>query len=169
MTLRKIEKTDLELILTWRNHPEIRRCMFYQEIISLESHTEWYENESEKENACWLIYSNAKGILSGVIYCTDIDQQSSNGFWGFYTPPHADPGTGTLMCSEGLEYFFEKLKLNKINAEVLETNERSHSFHKKLNFNIEGKFVDHYKNSFGFQSVTRYALFYKDWLRNKGA
>jgi UDP-4-amino-4,6-dideoxy-N-acetyl-beta-L-altrosamine N-acetyltransferase len=169
MTLRKIEKSDLELILKWRNHPKIRQCMFYQEIISLESHTEWYEEESEKENACWLIYSNARGKLSGVINCTNIDQQFAHGFWGFYTAPDAEPGTGTLMCSEGLDYFFEKFKLNKINAEVLESNERSHSFHKKLGFNIEGQFIDHYKNKSGFQTVTRYAIFFKDWLGHKGA
>jgi UDP-4-amino-4,6-dideoxy-N-acetyl-beta-L-altrosamine N-acetyltransferase len=165
MPLRKIEEKDLELILKWRNHPLIRQNMFHQEVISLESHKAWFYRESGKDNCCWLIYSDAEGKLTGVIYCTAIDNKNSHGFWGFYAAPDARPGTGTLMCTEGLNYFFEKYELNKINAEVIEANKRSHTFHKKMGFNVEGEFLEHYKNNSGFQTVTRYALFLKDWLK----
>ena len=165
MPLRKVEEQDLELILNWRNHPLIRRSMFHQEIISLEAHKAWFYRESGKDSSCWLIYSSTEGEPSGVIYCSNIDRNNSHGFWGFYAAPDAPSGTGTLMCNEGLEYFFNNLNLNKINAEVIESNKRSQSFHRKMGFVIEGEFLEHYKSDSGFQAVTRYALFLKDWLR----
>ena len=152
------------MILTWRNHPRIRQSMFHQDTISLESHKQWFNRESVKDTACWLMYSNAEGKPSGVIYCTNIDKKNSHGFWGFYAAPGAPPGTGKLMCSEGLNYFFNNFELNKINAEVIESNARSHDFHKKMGFTVEGEFSEHYKSNIGFQTVTRYSLFLKDWL-----
>lgn len=164
MSLRAIEEQDLELILSWRNHPAIRQSMFHQEIISLETHRAWFSRESAKDNACWLIYLNSDGIASGIIYCTDIDKINRHAFWGFYAAPDAPPGTGTAMCTEGLDYFFDNFELNKINAEVIETNKRSHAFHRKMGFAVEGFFLEHYKSNVGYQAVTRYALLLKDWL-----
>ena len=152
------------MILKWRNHPVIRQSMFHQEVISLDAHKAWFYRESGNDNSCWLIYSSREGRPSGVIYCSDIDRNNSHGFWGFYAAPDAPPGTGILMCTEGINYFFNNFNLNKINAEVIEANKRSHAFHKKMGFIVEGEFSEHYKSNLGFQTVTRYALFLKDWL-----
>lgn len=162
MSLRKIEEKDLELILSWRNHPIIRQSMFQQDTITIEAHRAWFHRESEKSDACWLIYSNESDTPSGVIYCTNIDTKNRHGFWGFYTAPDAPKGTGTAMCKEAINYFFDALELKKINAEVIESNQRSHSFHKKMGFNVEGVFIEHYKSKFGYESVTRYALIKKN-------
>ena len=142
----------------------IRKNMFNQEVISLEAHKTWFYRESGKDNSCWLMYSSVEGKPYGVIYCSKIDRNNAHGFWGFYAAPDAPAGTGTLMCTEGLDYFFYNLELNKINAEVIESNKRSHSFHRKMGFAIEGEFFEHYKSDLRYQTVTRYALFLKDWL-----
>ena len=168
MSLREIEEQDLELVLVWRNNPAIRQSMFDQEVISLESHKTWFYQESINAKSCWLLYSNEEGKPFGVIYCKNIDLKNSHAFWGFYLSPEAPNGTGTSMCTEGLNYFFSTFSLNKINAEVIESNKRSHAFHKKLGFTIEGEFLEQYKTNFGYQTVTRYALFFKDWLGNNG-
>lgn len=167
MALNKIQKNHLELMLKWRNNPVVRKNMFNQDVISLADHEKWFARESETENSVWMMYIDKNGEPSGVIYCKDIDECSRHGFWGFYTAPDALPGTGTLMCTEGLDYFFGEIGLNKVNAEVLEGNKKSHGFHKKMGFSIEGVFLEHYKIESVFQSVTRYAIFSREWIRRK--
>lgn len=162
MSLRNIEEQDLELILQWRNHPSVRKSMFNQEVISLEDHKAWFSRESKKEDSCWLLYLNPEDKPAGVIYCTSIDRINSHTFWGFYAAPDSSPGTGTAMCSEGLSYIFNVLRLNKVNAEVIESNLRSHAFHIKMGFKVEGEFSEQYKGKLGYESVTRYARFRHD-------
>ena len=158
-----MEEEDLGFVLNWRNHPLIRQSMFHQEEIPLHTHKAWFDRESKEDSSCWLIYLNEEGQPSGVINCTNIDKRNRHAFWGFYASPDAAPGTGTLMCTEGLNYFFTHYELNKINAEVIGTNKRSHYFHAKMGFTVEGEFSEHHKGDVGYQTVTRYALFYKDW------
>lgn len=165
MPLRKIEENDLELVLKWRNSSVIRNSMFNQDIIVLEDHIAWFSKESKKDSSCWLLYLNSEGQPSGVVYCTDIDKKHNHAFWGFYAAPDAEPGTGTIMCTEALEYFFKVKKLNKINAEVIESNQRSHNFHRKMGFKLEGLFSEHYKTESGYESVTRYAILLSSWLK----
>lgn len=165
MALRKIKEKDLKLVLSWRNHPSIRNSMFNQNIISLNDHKAWFSREEQRESSCWLIYSDDAGQDQGVVYCTSIDIENKHAFWGFYTAPEAVKGTGTNMCSEALDYFFSEFSLRKISAEVIESNKRSHLFHKKLGFSVEGEFKEHSKNNYGYESVTRYALFSYDWSK----
>ncbi|MFB9866131.1 UDP-4-amino-4,6-dideoxy-N-acetyl-beta-L-altrosamine N-acetyltransferase [Vreelandella sulfidaeris] len=164
MTLREIKEDDLELMLGWRNHPAIRSKMFSQSIIDFDQHKAWFKRKAKKNDSLWLLFVDDKGIPSGIVYFTDMDKASSHAFWGFYAAPDAPPGTGTSMCREALNYFFNTLKFHKLNAEVLQSNNRSYFFHVKLNFKIEGVFNDHYLGFKGYESVTRFALLADDYI-----
>lgn len=158
MPLREIIEDDLELMLSWRNHSSIRSSMFSQSVIEFEQHKAWFKRESEKNDSTWLLFIDDRGTSLGVVYFTEMDQSSKHAFWGFYAAPYSPPGTGTRMGSEAIDYFFDILKFHKLNAEVLESNERSYAFHIKLGFKVEGVFYDHYLGAKGYESVTRFAL-----------
>lgn len=168
MSLREIKEGDLELMLAWRNHPDIRSSMFSQSVIEFDQHKAWFKRESEKNDSVWLLFIDYRGLPAGIIYFTDIDRSSNHAFWGFYAAPGAPPGTGTRMGREALDYFFNILKLHKLNAEVLESNERSYAFHIKIGFKVEGVFRDHYLGSKGYESVTRFALIAADSSSSSG-
>ncbi|WP_110655828.1 UDP-4-amino-4,6-dideoxy-N-acetyl-beta-L-altrosamine N-acetyltransferase [Salinicola halimionae] len=163
MPLRNIVISDLELMLEWRNHPHIRSKMFFQNIIQFEHHKEWFLKEAKKENSDWLLYSDTKGNKLGVVYFTNIDRFSSHAFWGLYIDPEAPSGTGTKLALEALDYIFKEKELHKINAEVLENNQRSEHFHKKLGFTVEGQFREQYWDGASYQYVTRFGLFALEW------
>lgn len=163
MPLREIDYQDLELVLSWRNHPKVRLNMFSQSIIDLERHREWFRCESEKETSMWLLYINDFGKPSGVVGFTNLDSRSSNAFWGFYTEPESEPGTGFKMGMQALSFFFDKLGYHKLNADVLEANKRSHRYHERLGFKKEGFFRDQYLGADGFQGVSRFGLLEADW------
>lgn len=167
MSLRKIQETDLELMLSWRNHPSIRSSMFSQAVIELDQHRAWFRRESEKDTSLWLLYKDSDNKSAGVAYFTDLDRVLRNGFWGFYVAPGSKPGTGTQMGVEVLDYYFAELGFHKLNAEVMESNERSQHFHRKLGFQIEGVFRDQYLGKEGYQNVTRFGLLESEWAENR--
>lgn len=158
MALREIGEDDLELMLQWRNHPSVRSSMFSQSIIELEQHRLWFERESKKSDSVWLLFIDESNTPRGVVYFTEMNRVSRNAFWGFYAAPDAPAGTGTKMGREALALFFNDLGFHKLNAEVLESNERSYYFHLKLGFNVEGVFREQYMGPDGYESVTRFAL-----------
>lgn len=163
MSLRRIQEQDLELMLRWRNHPAVRAGMFSQSVIEFEQHQAWFRREAKKDDSAWFLFIDVNKKPAGVVYFTDMDRKANHAFWGFYAAPEAPPGTGTKMGIEALDYIFEAKGLHKINAEVLESNERSSSFHRKLGFRIEGVFCDHYFGTDGYESVTRFALLRNEW------
>ena len=40
-----MKSSDLDLILEWRNHPDIRKKMFNQEKIEQNEHKRWFKDE----------------------------------------------------------------------------------------------------------------------------
>ncbi|WP_328186502.1 UDP-4-amino-4,6-dideoxy-N-acetyl-beta-L-altrosamine N-acetyltransferase [Marinobacter sp. OP 3.4] len=163
MSLRKVGEQDLELMLSWRNNPVVRASMFSQDVIHLNQHREWFRRESAKQDSAWFLFIDANKNPAGVVYFTNMDRIANHVFWGFYAAPGATPGTGTKMGIEALDYIFDTEGFHKVNAEVLETNERSYALHKKLGFRIEGTFNDHYLGRDGYESVTRFALMASEW------
>ena len=158
MPLRKIQQEDLPLMLSWRNHPSVRSSMFSQSVIKLDQHRAWFQRESEKETSLWLLYLDVEDNPAGVVYFTDMDRCSSNAFWGFYAAPGAKPGTGTRMGIEALDHIFIENDFHKVNADVLDANQRSHRFHRKLGFQTEGVFRDQHLGQEGYQNITRFGL-----------
>lgn len=41
--IRPMVYADLERVLAWRNHPDVRRYMYTQHEITLDEHQRWYE------------------------------------------------------------------------------------------------------------------------------
>lgn len=167
MPLREIQEEDLELMLRWRNHPSVRSGMFSQAVIEFGQHQAWFRREREKADSEWFLFLDMDEAPLGVVYFTAMDRVANHAFWGFYAAPGAPPGTGTRMGIEALDYFFEVQGFHKLNAEVLESNRRSHDFHKKLGFQVEGVFCDHYFGSNGYESVSRFGLMCVEWSEKK--
>jgi len=154
-------------MLSWRNHPSIRQSMFSQVIIQPEQHMAWFRRQAEMEDCLWLIYETHENRPSGIVYFTNMECAPKHAFWGFYAAPKAQPGTGTKMGLEAIDLYFSELGFHKLYAEVLETNERSLRFHRKLGFKVEGVFRDHYLSEEGYQSVTRFGLLAAEWPEHR--
>lgn len=169
MSLRKIEENDLELMLRWRNHPSVRSSMFSQSVIALEQHKLWFERESEKNDSEWLMFIDKGNTPRGVVYFTEMNRVSRNAFWGFYAAPDAPPGTGTKMGREALEHYFGALGFHKLNAEVLESNERSYRLHRKLGFRVEGVLRENYFGQLGYEDITYLGIINHEWKSMKSS
>ena len=141
----KIKKLSVELInfidlsydekveiLSWRNHPYIRKWMFDKEIISLEDHLFYIDLLKEKKDRVYFAVKQY-GQFVGVISFTSIDLKNLKAEIGLYAKPTLK-GVGKLLMQNILEYGFDKLKLKKLVSKVFEDNFSAIKLYKKFNF-----------------------------------
>jgi UDP-4-amino-4,6-dideoxy-N-acetyl-beta-L-altrosamine N-acetyltransferase len=133
--LRKLEKSDLEMVLNWRNSDRIRANMYTDYVISLEEHLAWYERIKSDKTCIYLICEYQTKPI-GLIYFTNIDKNNSKCYWGFYLGEIDAPlGCGIVMEFLALEYIFENRDIRKLCCGVLSFNDKVVKLHKKFRFN----------------------------------
>lgn len=167
--LRPLKKADLELIFPWRNDQVVRYAMFSQHQITFREHQRWFERLKKDRSKRWFLYVNKDGVPNGVVYFTELDLAQGNAFWGFYTKPKATPGTGMLMSFDALDYAFNELSIQKLNAEVLASNPRSLKMQKNVGFIEEGRFREQYFNGKERIDVIRLGILESEWQQNRSA
>src|SRR5690554_7482984 len=91
-TLRRMSESDLEQVLQWRNHLEVRRFMYTTHEIRLEEHRKWFAGASMNPATELLIYQQ-EGKAQGFVnitraHCAEVAD------WGFYLAPDAPRGSG---------------------------------------------------------------------------
>lgn len=165
MPLSSLLASDLEMILTWRNAPEVRKSMYSSHLITMDEHRAWFESIRDRIDCQWFVYKEKDGKPSGVVYFNNISKKNRSAFWGFYGGVDAVKGVGSRMLSEALGYAFDNLMLHKINSDILIMNKKSIYLHKKLGFLKEGIFRDFLFNGREYVDVVRMGLLEDDWRR----
>lgn len=82
ITLKRVERSDIELIRKWRNHPEIRSTMSYRRNISASQQEKWFDRVNNKLNYYFLIIVD--GSYIGVINCKEVNLQEEYGEGGIF-------------------------------------------------------------------------------------
>ncbi len=145
--LRSMTDNDLEMVLKWRNLPEVRQMMFTQHEISWNEHQTWWNKAKQDQTKCWLIYS-CNSVDVGVVYFYDIDRKNNCGDWGFYLGDDKlfqnininKVMAWFLLEKEAINFAREELKLSKLICEVLDNNESVRKFNEHMGFEkIEDK------------------------------
>jgi UDP-4-amino-4,6-dideoxy-N-acetyl-beta-L-altrosamine N-acetyltransferase len=160
-------EADLEQVLHWRNHSDIRRYMYTTHEIGLDEHRNWFASASKNRAAYLLIYEHL-GQACGFVNITR-GRCLQVADWGFYLAPDAPKGTGRALGKKALAYAFDKLELHKICGQTLGFNERSIAFHKALGFTEEGRLRDQHFDGTVFHEVVCFGLLIHEWqTKNKG-
>ena len=151
-----MQESDLELVLSWRNHIDVRQYMYTQHEISLTEHTNWFNKVSKDDNYNLLIFE----IDSKALGFVNIHQIAQGGIadWGFYTSPNAPKGTGSKLGEQALDYAFNTLQLHKLCGQALDFNEASIRFHKRLGFKKEGVLEQHHFDGQKYYDVICFGL-----------
>lgn len=163
--VRSMKEGDLEQVLSWRNHPEVRRYMYTQHEISLEEHTRWFTRESQDPNRHLLLFEIDTTPLGFI----NIHQIANGGIgeWGFYVAPDAPMGTGQHLGQSALSYAFKVVRLHKLCAQALAFNERSVRFHLNLGFYQEGILRQQHFDGQEYHDVVCMGLLCSEWLPTK--
>ncbi|MDB9453402.1 UDP-4-amino-4,6-dideoxy-N-acetyl-beta-L-altrosamine N-acetyltransferase [Dolichospermum circinale] len=165
--LRPLQKSDLEMVLSWRNSERVRANLYTDHIISLEEHQAWFKKIKDEPTVDYLICEFQNHPI-GLVNFTNIDKNNNKCYWGFYLGETATPlGSGGALSFISMEYIFEIVDFRKVCSEVLSFNNKSLKLHKRLSFQEEGCFKKHIYKNLEYQDVICLALFQEDWLQNK--
>jgi UDP-4-amino-4,6-dideoxy-N-acetyl-beta-L-altrosamine N-acetyltransferase len=160
-SVRPMTEGDLEQVLAWRNHLEVRKYMYTQHEISLDEHTRWFARSSQDPERHLLVFE-IDGSPLGFI---NIHQIASGGIadWGFYTAPDASTGTGRALGEAALRYAFKTVRLHKLCGQALASNERSIRFHLNLGFQPEGVLRQQHFDGQRYFDVACFGLLANEW------
>lgn len=159
--LRPMTTDDLDMVRTWRNHPDIARHMLNSERIHADDHAAWFARSLELPHRHLLIYSI--DTPCGFVQFNAIDPKGRIAEWGFYLAPEAPRGTGQSLGRCALNYAFDKIDLHKVFGQVLGSNQRSLRFHERLGFAVEGILREQHIRQGDFEDLHCYGLLQREW------
>lgn len=162
--LREVVEEDLDLILRWRNVPEVRQNMYTNHVISASEHANWWKRMHADERVRLLILE-VEGEPLGFVSFTNYTGLGGSATWAFYTGNSSRRGIGSIMERAALEYAFDVLQLHRLECEVLGFNKAVIDFHVKHGFEVEGIFRDAYERQGEMFSIFRLALLKQKWTK----
>lgn len=119
----RLRESQLELVRTWRNSPDVARFMYNDEEIAPAQHRAWFERIKRDATASyWLIELDGDPV--GLANVVDLDFDRNSASWAFYI---ADPrtrgrGVGQYVEFCVLDCAFDYWNLAALNCQVLASN-----------------------------------------------
>ncbi len=133
--LRRITKNDIELIRTWRNHPDIRSKMAYRKKISEAEQQKWYASIDNKYNYYFLIIVGGKKI--GVINCKEVNEKDQYGEGGIFIWDEEYNGTPypSFASLVLMDFIFNELQMGNLSfIRTLKSNKVARNYNKMLGY-----------------------------------
>lgn len=132
------KKLQLE-VLEWRNHIDIRKNMYTDTTIAIKTHELWLKSLIDNQvTKVYIAYKDDNPI--GIVSITNIKYLHQSSDWAFYLNPKflQSKGLGVLLEYHFLNFIFDNFNIEKLNCEVIETNQSVVNLHKKFSFKQEG-------------------------------
>lgn len=124
-------------VLKLRNKESIRRNMYSDHIITESEHLKWLVSLKKKPEQQFFIIFVADQV-KGAVSLAAFDFKNRKCDWAFYLDETVRGGLGAAIEYYFVGYVFDKLKIEKLNCEVLSFNESVIKMHKKFGFQEEG-------------------------------
>ena len=142
VTLRAIEKTDLELMREMLNDPEIENLVVgWAFPISKYQQEKWYENNIGNQTNLRFIVETDDGQAVGLATLVNIDWKNRRATHGMKLAKtntrHKGLGTDTVMAI--MRYAFDELQLNRLDGSWFEDNIPSKNMYMKCGWKEEGR------------------------------
>jgi len=164
--LRPIERSDLGMVLNWRNSDDIRRFMLSDKIISKDEHENWFDKSIDDDSCEYLIALYDEKPV-GFVSIVDINIVDKTCTWGMYiSEKNAKFGLGVLMEISAIDRMFNFHKIRKIWGKLLSSN-RIRVLHKRAGFTEEGALKKHIFRNGVYEDLILIAIFSHEWKDNR--
>lgn len=159
--IRPMVAADLEAVLAWRNHADVRCFMHNQHEISLDEHRGWFMRCADDSTRALLIVEGDGGPL-GFVQFSGL-RRKGVADWGFFAAPGSARGTGRRLGRAALDHGFGMLGLHKICGQVLGFNTASLRMHQALGFREEGRLREHSLIDDTHHDLVCFGLLAREW------
>lgn len=155
VTLRTIEEEDLEFLRDGINDPDVRDGLTATRPVNAEQEREFFEEQvSDRDDVNLAVCADDEarrgsdrssgrsprdGDIAGTVGLHDLNQRAGHceiGIW--LAPDYHGRGYGTEASRLLTDYAFRELRMHRVQARVLATNEASARVWEKLGFREDG-------------------------------
>lgn len=170
LLLRKVEQTDAPFVLEGLSNDVLTKYMLikYYSLEEVQKQMDYYANHyTNKTGFYWLIETLDTGKNVGVIGVNNISsthQKAEIGFW--ILPKYWQQGYTAEAAKAVLQFAFNELQLNRIEATVETENIASIATINKLGFKHEGTFEQYEINNGSFIDLMMFAILKKNYHKN---
>ena len=123
--LRPATDADIDAVLAWRNHPDVRTASLQQHVITEPEHRSWWARTMSDTSRRVLIYER-EGHPSGVVTFFDHDLDARSACWGYYLDVEGLDERGQTLLAwfevqrQAVQYAFDDLGLDVLEGEQRE-------------------------------------------------
>lgn len=160
--IRPMVNADLEQVLAWRNHPDVREYMLTRHEISAQEHQQWFQRASADATRRLLLVEDEMATL-GFVSFSDVCPGGVSE-WGFYAAPDAPRGSGKKLGVVALDLAFGDLALHKVCGQAMAFNASSIRFHESLGFAREGVLRDQQRIGLAYHDMVCFGLLSSEWM-----
>ena len=168
ISLKRITKQDLEILKKWRNDKEIWENNTQFTLLNIKNQIKWFSEITKKDTnrKMFLIKYNQKSIgVCGLIHFDKLEKSADIAII-IGEKNFQKKGIGKICLKKLLEIGFNKLKLHRIVAEVLEHNSNSMIFFKKMNFQNEGTLRENLWRNGKWNDTEIFSILKSDFIKN---
>ena len=170
--LREVREEDIRIFGSWKNDAQYYEYFYELVPITMQQQQEWLSKiiHDPSEIIFSIALKKSRDVCIGTVGFQHIDLRNRKAEWGRWIigdRENAPRGTGKEVEFLMLEYAFEHLGINKLFCEVLKTNEKVVSLHKRFGFVEEGLLKEHIFKQGAFVDVILLALYAKRYFDMK--
>ncbi len=120
-----------------RNQPRVRQFMYTDHEIGLDEHLAWIKKlEFDAKQIVFAVFF--EDVVIGIVSINKLDRLNKKSDWAFYLSENSPSGLGAALEYALINFTFDSLGLEKLNCEVIESNQSVIKLHKKFGFLEEG-------------------------------
>lgn len=161
LTLRRIFRDDLPILLQWRNEEKFRNeCSSMRELITDQEFQQELERQFAIDRHEQVILIAANGTAIGTLFSYDYSRSDGHLFVSAYLDEKVrNRGFGVYALLVFSRWLFDGLRLFKIYADVYTTNSRVIAQLRRAGASEEGRFKGHRKCNGLRVDVIRFAVY----------
>ena len=136
ISLKKIQKSDLELVRNWRNSDYVKQFMIFKDFISPQMQNEWFLKVDNDNNFYFIIsYHN---IPIGLANIKDINSELKTAEWGIFlcSPKFLNGVIAIRSTFLLLDFAFENLNIFSLYSTILSSNLSALNFNKQIGLKV---------------------------------
>ncbi|MBB5869844.1 RimJ/RimL family protein N-acetyltransferase [Allocatelliglobosispora scoriae] len=139
--LRAADDTDRDLVLGWRNHPQVRGVSLTTHEITPTEHAAWWSAVAADSLRQLLIFE-WEGAPAGVVIFDRRREAERGVIWGFYLDIDGLTAREALMPAwiglerDAIDYAFDVLGAQTLGGETLASNVPVLQLHKRFGFTV---------------------------------
>lgn len=168
--LRAIERSDLSILLEWRNKPEYRKYFREYKELSSENQSNWYEKVvlNDRNTIMFTIEELTTKRLLGACGLCYIDWVNRSADFSIYIgadnlyidAKYADDAAFIMM-----RYGFEELGLHRLWSEIYDYDHQKIKFFERLGFSRDGVHREAHWSEGRWWSSIYYSILDREWAK----